>query len=318
MSGADGHRRQRSRYPKPDTQHRGHDGEASYEIMTPVAALHTAARRYCIERADMWRKHYVTGRVHRESEAGYPPGMYSYVPEDYAVFPRYNVLDAILWEVERTEPENIPTLGQLRDLILTTGRTAESLFTRPPNDAVELQAMNDERRKFCMYVAELTADELRALQVLPYRRVLQFDESERLWAGLAERWGVDGDQWYPFISDDLPSDVIAFQERWFKKHVPSPTLRELLATRRVERLWELREGGSGQGLPEYEIELGLLEPIYDGRCGFWTSGTMDWLVHVTHESSITVGGEWLLNAIRSGWPAWREHVYGGWDYDGPG
>ena len=103
--------------------------------MTPVMSLHTAARRYCIERALMWRLRYGEERGLRESEGQYPPGEYGYLPEDYAVFPRYSVLDAILWEVERIEPGDVDTAEQLRNLLILAGRLAESPFTHPPNGA---------------------------------------------------------------------------------------------------------------------------------------------------------------------------------------
>ncbi len=70
-------------------------------------------------------------------------------------------------------------------------------------------------------------------------------------------------------------------------------------------------------MPEYEIELAHFEAAYDGREGYWTSGEMDWLIYASHESSITVAGEWLLEAVKSVWPEWREHVYTGWDHEPP-
>ena len=97
--------------------------------MVPAGALQTLARRYCIERARMWRSRYGAERGRRASEGRYPP------PEDYAVFPRYNVLDAILWEVERIEPGDVDTAEQLRNLLILAGRLAESPFTHPPNGA---------------------------------------------------------------------------------------------------------------------------------------------------------------------------------------
>lgn len=285
--------------------------------MTHAVALHTAARRYCSERGRRWKSRYSEERGRREAEGRYPPGAYSYLPEDYAVFPRYNVLDAILWDVERLEPGDAHTAEELRDLLVLAGRTAESMFTRPPNEDAATRTMDEERDLFCTYVEGLSESELQRVEPLPYRRVLGVAESKRLWSALAERWGTQGDYWHPLISEELPPDVMAFQAEWFHKDVPDKSLRGILAGRGVDRFWELREGGSEDGEPEYEMELSLLAAVYDGREGYWTSGGMDWLIYASHESSITVAGEWLLDAVKAGWPEWREHVYTSWDYELP-
>ncbi len=89
-----------------------------------MVALHTAVRRYCMEGAYRWRSRDNEESARREAEGRYLPGRSSYLPEDYAVFPRYNVLDAILWEVERIEPRAVDTVEQLRDLLVLAGRIA--------------------------------------------------------------------------------------------------------------------------------------------------------------------------------------------------
>ncbi len=65
------------------------------------------------------------------------------------------------------------------------------------------------------------------------------------------------------------------------------------------------------------LAVSLLEPEYDGREGYWTSEGMDWLLYASHEGSITVAGDWLLEAVKSIWPAWRKHLYTGWDRQPP-
>jgi hypothetical protein len=44
---------------------------------------------------------------------------------------------------------------------------------------------------------------------------------------------------------------------------------------------------------------------------------MDWLIYASHESSITVAGDWLLEAVKAEWPEWEQHLYTGWDYKRP-
>jgi len=84
--------------------------------MTGELALHTAARRYCEERAAHWRSRYAELGSHID-HAGY-------TVEERDVFPRYNALEAVLVEVERL-------------MLSLAGQIAESMFTKPPNGPVE-------------------------------------------------------------------------------------------------------------------------------------------------------------------------------------
>ena len=73
----------------------------------------------------------------------------------------------------------------------------------------------------------------------------------------------------------------------------------------MRRIWELREHG-----PEYEQDVSLFEPLYDGAEGYWSSGALDWIAYASHESSVTVGG-WLLEEVKTLWPTWQAHLWTG-------
>ena len=77
--------------------------------------------------------------------------------------------------------------------------------------------------------------------------------------------------------------------------------------------WELREGHE----LGYEMDTELLDLCYDGTEGYWTSESMDWLIYASHESSLTVAGEWLVAAIKARWPRWKEHLYTTYDFERP-
>jgi len=261
-------------------------------------ALHTAARRYCLERAAMWSERY----------AERPLG--STDPESLAIYPRYNVLRAILVAVERLIPSDFATLHELRDALVSAGQTAESIFTQPPREEVALRAIAEERHLFTEYIYGLQDDDLSEIKPLPYHRVLGASESATLWAKLNERWGI-GKQghWYPLIGEDLPSNVIAFQAEHFHAEVRPAVLQSILAKRGIDRVWELREDN-----PDYEIDLELFEPVYDGAEGYWTSRELDWIVYASHERSITIAGKWLITALKTAWPDWKQGLYTEWDY----
>jgi hypothetical protein len=64
--------------------------------------------------------------------------------------------------------------------------------------------------------------------------------------------------------------------------------------------------------PEYEIEHSILEPRYaNGGEQYSTSETTNWIVYASHESSITLGGDWLIDLLKKRWLDWNQRAYGG-------
>ena len=264
-------------------------------------ALHVAARRYCMEHHERW--------VQRYSESAFD----SAHPEAQDIFPRYQVLAAILADVESVVPKDFVTLEDVRGFLLVAGQGAEDMFTRPPKSPLADQAIGEERAAFCRFIQRITPEDLAVVVPLPYRRTLSREEHQVLWTRLYERWGVrEGQYWYPLSPEAAPPDALAFQQDWFDHAVPPPVLQHILATHGVARVWELHEYG-----PEYEITLAQVEPEYGDTEGYWTAGEIDWVIYVSHESSVTVGGSWLTVAVQAVWPEWDQHLYTGWDYRPP-
>lgn len=262
--------------------------------MTEELALHTAARRYCEERAARWHSHYAGLGSHTDHGG--------YTEEEKDVFPRYNVLDAILVEVERLRPEALASGKQAREMLSLAGQVAESMFTKPPNGPVEERAMQQERDLFCAYVDSLEAQELADVSPMPSRRALTEEESKAIWERVSLRWGTAGGYWYPLRGDASPHTV-AFDTDAFDQHVPAPIFQGILGDHGIQSAFELREYG-----PEYEMELGIVVPAYNGAEGYWTTGEFDWLVYASHESTVTVAGDWLVHSLKQQWPTWSEHL----------
>jgi hypothetical protein len=263
-------------------------------------ALHTAARRYCLERGAHWVERYA--EVMRQGRDREPDG-YDYTPVALATYPRYNVLGAIRVELERIDPANLGTLEDTRELVILAGMAAESMSTRPHGE-IQPRAMAEEREAFCRYVAGLQPSDLDAIAPLPYRRVLTAKEAGSIWSALRARWQIPAEYWfwYPLADCALP-DVVAFDAEAFAAAAPYQWLQDLLTARGIERVWELREGG-----PEYEIEVSLFQPEYDGAEGYWSSADLALVIYASHENSGTVGG-WLLQEFKKDWPAWETLVW---------
>ncbi len=275
--------------------------------MDSLTALHTAARRYCMDNAKQWRQHYSAQRAERGTIWNEV-----YEMEADATFPRYNVLDTILIDVESLIPTNCATFEELQALLILAGQTAESLFTAPPNSAIADKAMAEEREHFVAYVQQLTVATVQSVTSLPYRRTLLLPEEERFRREMERHWGVGKGYWHPLIARDIPAGILAFQAAWFIYAVPIEQLRDILVGRGITRLWELRESSAG-----FEIAIGLFVPTYTGGEGYWTSPGFDWLIYASHESSVTVAGEWLLAEIKAIWPDWERYLYTTYDYERP-
>jgi len=94
--------------------------------------------------------------------------------------------------------------------------------------------------------------------------------------------------------------------------MPPRLLRQILARRGVKRIWQLSTEG-----PQYEMDLALLFSSYRQTEGYWIADKMEWVLYQSHEHSLTVAGERLLNPIKKAWPQWNEHLYTGWNYTRP-
>lgn len=269
--------------------------------MQSGVAIHTAARRYCLERFTFWADRYadIVRRGRDRERDGY-----NYTLEALATFPRYQVLNAIRVELERIDPTGLVDLETARGRLVRAGETASDDFTRTPTGAFEQQATAEERAAFCSYVRGLSPSDLSAVQPLPLQRVLSSEESAAVRTQLQERWQITGGYWYPLAECSIPG-VAAFDARAFEEGAPPAHLQDVLTRRGVRRVWELREYA-----PEYEQEVALFDPHYNGAEGYWSACALDWIVYASHEGSVTIGG-WLLDEVKSLWAGWQDHLWTG-------
>jgi len=267
--------------------------------MDPTQALHTAARRYCTQKHSHWVDEYT--KLPNEGRAA---NDYDYTPEALNIFPRYNVLKAILNAVEKLVPSDFGSVDEARKALIATGQDAQSPFTEDPSCDIEQSAIAEERTAFCAYIANITDTALAAVAPLPYERVLQEEESKRLWGKLGEVWDVTEHHWFP-LTDCARKDILAFQDRYFMDACGPEKLIPVLRSREIEKVWVLREIECD---PQHEVEISLFDPCYRGSEEYWTSEKMDWIIYVSHESSVTVGG-WLLDEVKRLWTQWQDHIW---------
>jgi hypothetical protein len=266
-------------------------------MLSPVEALHTAARHYCIERIDLHEAHAPS--VGRRS---------------------WGVWHEIQAAVEALTPADLSLAAEARERLLSAGANAfMNDRTGRPRDPVARQALKD----FAEYVQGVSYAELAHVEPLPFRRALSESESEQLWGELETRWGIKGMS-YPFdhqSRDEPPPNTQVFEDDPFFDQDVQHRLRRALAGLGVSRLWELQErrflrdarfadGVDGQTVRwgrDYEIDRELLEPVYDET--FWTNISFDWLIYKSHEYTVTISGAELLRAVQQSWPQWRGFIW---------
>ena len=146
-------------------------------------------------------------------------------------------------------------------------------------------------------------------------RLLCRAERARLWHEVKNRWQIpDTEGWYPLIGEpEQYLDIVCLQEEWFSFALSKEILAEILKERGIRWVWGIKEG---QGIV-WEVERELMEPWYDGLESYWTSADLDWLLYVSHESSVTIAGAWLIDAVKKAWPEWHRHQWYAPGYPSP-
>jgi len=210
----------------------------------------------------------------------------------------------MLEDIEQFVPPDFASLEEMHRVFSAVGETAAAKFE--PSSA-EAEAIAQERATFAQHVASLDDQALAAVEPVAYRRVLGQSETRALWNPFQAVWG----RWYGGVSDrkDLPPYMT------LQAHLIDDRLRRLgtlVSERGARRLFEIREWG-----PCFEVDIELVGFEYTAAEGFWFERDPQWMICASHEDSLTIGGEQLVNEIQRAWPDWKELLYRGWDGKGP-
>jgi hypothetical protein len=274
-------------------------------------ALHTAARRYCEDRYSDWAQNYneLEARENVQIENKFKPG-WDYSEEAYGVFPRYRIDKAIRIEVERLAPESSNSLEELRSQLITACDIAEGRLRTELKNEIARKALREESEDYKTYIRILSEGDLLTIAPLPFRRVLADKESKELWNQLKITWDIGEGYWFPLREGQIPANVLAFHVDYIKAINGFALIHDALSQRGISRVFELHEFGPDE--PDYEIELSIFEPAYRwGGEQYCTAVGVDWVVYASHESSVTIGGDWLAEILKEKWPECTERTYGG-------
>jgi hypothetical protein len=142
-------------------------------------------------------------------------------------------------------------------------------------------------------------------------RIIPPPEAAAIWSTIVAEWGLaPGEDWWFPLTPTPRTGIVALDAKAFHAAVGAPWLRTLLANRGVERVLYFREF---QDLPILDQPVASATFRYDRAEGYWCDAQTDrhdWLVYASHENSITLGGQWLIDALQGAWPAWDAHLWG--------
>jgi hypothetical protein len=277
--------------------------------MDDARALHTAARRYCQDRFAEWAGAYedLQRKENWRVQKLFQPG-WDFSDEACRTFPRYRVAKNTQIEIERLVASSDMSLAEMRKCLIAASDKAKTTLQTELTNKLARNAIREEAADFRVYVETLTPEDLVQVEALPYRRVLSKQESERLWRELRKVWGIGDGYWFPLKEGPAPSNILAFHTDYFESINGEALVHEALEQRGVSKLFLLHEFGD----PEYEIDLSIFVPGYrDGGEQYSTSTDTDWMVYASHESSITVCGEWMNQLLRKLHPECAERTYKG-------
>jgi hypothetical protein len=279
--------------------------------MDDITALHTAARRYCQQRFSDWSQNYkdLQAKEKWQITDSFALG-WQYSEDAYRIFPRYRVDAAIQMEVERLMPDCDASLEALRTRLSCACDVAEIRLRTELTNSIAREALRQEADDFRAYISILNGSDLRSIEPLPYRRVIDDVESKQFWHQLQRVWGIGSGHWFPLKQCPVPPNVFAFHDDYFDKIDGVALLQNALQAHGIRKVFQLHEFGPPE--PEYEIDLSIFVPTYgSGGEQYSTSGLSDWVVYASHESSVTICGDWLTRNIEMKLPDWSQHTYRG-------
>ena len=253
-------------------------------MMQSTDALVTLARRYCMENHEFWCNEYQEKRTGND----YP---LTYTDNDYNLFPRYHVLNAILLEVETLTERNFASFSDCQELLVLAGQIADTVFTTGKQNEFAIQAMKEEREKFVAHICSVTEVDLQDVEPLPYARHLNKTESANVRKRLLEHWKFDGGYWSPSDSRSLNLLFVATENI---STDDGKRIKEIVISLATNRLYRISEFDVN-----YQIENTLFSLEFNGEEMVYCDDNYNWIVHVSHDGIVTFGGGELVDCIRS-------------------
>jgi hypothetical protein len=117
---------------------------------------------------------------------------------------------------------------------------------------------------------------------------------------LKERWGIEHrDYWIP-LDGELRDDIEVFNYGQFQKEFGTEKLKEVIKDLGHEFVNELNEADD-----DAKVKVEKLKS-YKTLEFYYTPDNVDWVIYVSHENTIAIGGQTLLDRIKEQWTQWTQ------------
>lgn len=269
--------------------------------MEPHEALHTEARRYLQRRHFKWTTAYT--ELSRSSRTAVNR---VHTDEEYAIFPRYLVAEAILDEVQNFVPTDFSDLDGARARLVECAMAVEIDWKRE----VATRVSEDERDEFVHFVKSVGEVSLRDVAPLPYVRTLRREEISCRFKTLVDKWGVGAGgsntaAWYPDMSLRIPAGIEVYNYAG---------LSDVFVDMDVfcGAVEVLMNGTHFFELPETDERTGHEREAFDPPWGhggtFFTDEDSTWVLYENLDATVVIAGPKLVATLHERWPDWSSHA----------
>jgi hypothetical protein len=242
--------------------------------MSDIESIITLARHYCIRNYRFWRNKYYQEQSETMSS-----------DNDYNLFPRYNVLEAILQGVETIIDKKFISINECKKELKNIGKSSQTIFTKRTKNKIEGNAIAEERNKFLYYIKHISKKDLKNVPPLPYNRKLNEDESKEVREKLHSIWNFDGSYWEH--SED-ENEIIFLMRQYITEDDEKAIIEHIIE--QDKRFFTVDEWSK-----DYETEI--IE--FNGNETVYTNKKFEWIIYFSHEWHIAFGGDFLLGFLRN-------------------
>lgn len=121
--------------------------------------------------------------------------------------------------------------------------------------------------------------------------------------------------WYPLFKVKSYVPVLAFDADFFNDDNRMQILGSIIQNHGINEVFQFREFTNGKIIPDF-VNSYLLKEDEDGfdlpyasEC-YLFDRNKDWLIYTSHEHTIALAGDWLINEIKTNIPDYSEGLFG--------
>ena len=125
-----------------------------------------------------------------------------------------------------------------------------------------------------------------------------YKENTEIRIKLKERWGIEyRDYWIP-LDGELSDDIEFFNYELFQREFGTEKLKRTIKSLGYEYINELNEADD-----DAKVEIDKFK-TYKALEFYYAPDNIDWVIYVSHENTIAIGGQKLLDRIKEQWTNW--------------